>query len=69
MNKAMNKDLVIATVAGNGNLVGVNLATDETTWSIYFHHRQQVTDNFKNRKERIEILLLGDMVTVLITAS
>ena len=31
MNNAMNKDLVIANVAGNDNLVCVNLATDETT--------------------------------------
>jgi len=36
MNNAMNKDLVITNVAGNDNLVCVNLATDETTIRFTF---------------------------------
>src|SRR5271166_3611316 len=36
MNNAINKDLVIANVAGNDNLVCVNLATDKTTVRFTF---------------------------------
>ena len=70
MKNAMNEDLVITNIAANDNFVSVNLAMDATIirFTCITSSDSKVIEDFKNRKARIGNLLLGDMVTILITA-
>jgi hypothetical protein len=71
MNNALNRDLVITNVAASYDFVCVNLATGASIMRLYLHYffPHQVIENFQNGKDRNGILFLGDMVTILITAS
>ena len=57
MNNAMNKDLVIANVAGNDNSVCVNLATDETLVRFTFITDSKLPIISKTEKAELGVLV------------